>query len=102
MWSAAALPFEVTNKQMFFALSDLPAPRVVDVAFYLSNHTKFDGEAPTGFALLWPYFCGNLLPCRWQASDGNTCTLHFTGVPAGKTAVFPRVTAAKAPSYHIA
>jgi aminopeptidase N len=60
------------------------------------------GADDDGFTLLWPYYCGNLFPCRSNPADGTTFTLALTGVPAGQVAVYPAAIATEAPSYQIA
>ncbi|MDB4952808.1 MAG: metallopeptidase [Myxococcales bacterium] len=101
-WSGADLPFAVASSRMDLGLPRLDVPTTIDVAFHWSLHSKFDGESATGFTFLWPYFCGNLFPCHSQPSDGTTFTLDVTGVPAGKTAVFPPAIPASAPAYQLA
>jgi aminopeptidase N len=48
---------------------------------------------------LWPYFCGNLFPCKSDPADGVAFTLKVTGAAAGMTAVYPTSIPADAPSY---
>lgn len=63
---------------------------------------KLEGQLPSGTTFLWPYFCGNLFPCKSDPRDGLTFDVALTGVPAGQTAVFPAKIAAEAPSYQVA
>jgi len=76
-------------------------PLVVTIAFHYKFHGSFEGAAAAGYTLVWPYHCGNLFPCHSRPDDGLTMSLALTGVPAGKTAVFPP-TLTEAPSYQIA
>ena len=90
-----------TAKTIDLALAASDTPITIDVAFHYKTHTGFAGAAAAGYTFLWPYFCGNLFPCHSQPRDGLAMTLAVTGVPAGKTAVYP-TSIAEAPSYQLA
>ena len=71
---------------------------VVEYAF--KSHTMFDGWlAKEQVSFTWPYFCGNLFPCKSDPADGVAFTMKVTGAAAGMTAVFPAVIPSDAPSY---
>jgi len=65
-------------------------------------HDNFDGAMSTGLTLLWPYYCGNLFPCKSDPADGLTFSLSLTGVDSASTAVYPATIDADSPSYMIA
>src|SRR5262249_35022939 len=72
------------------------------VKYKFSSHGKsdFDGwMGGSGVTFLWPYFCGNLFPCKSDPADGLTVTMHVTGVENGLTAVYPATIPGAAPSY---
>ena len=73
----------------------------VVVEYTFKDHPgEFAGwDAGTQVTFLWPYFCGNLYPCKSDPSDGLTFTMSITGVPAGSTAVYPQTIPGAAPSY---
>ena len=83
------------------ALPASDGPLAVTIAFHYKHHASFEGAAVAGYTLVWPYHCGNLFPCHSQPDDGLTISLAITGVPAGKTAVFPPMLT-EAPAYQIA
>ena len=60
---------------------------------------EFNGYLPEGHTFLWPYFCGNLFPCKPETSDGLMFSLDVTGVPDGHIAIYPDVIPWNAPSY---
>lgn len=71
---------------------------VIEYAF--TPHTQFDGWLEQEqLSFLWPYFCGNLFPCKSDPADGAAFTIKVTGAAAGMTAVFPASIPADAPSY---
>ncbi|CAN5744999.1 hypothetical protein BH11MYX2_BH11MYX2_15650 [soil metagenome] len=80
---------------------DLALPtgeQTVELAYHFKTHANFDGYSTKGFTLVWPYYCGNLFPCHSDPADGVETTLAVTGVPTGKTVVFPP-SIGEAPSY---
>jgi aminopeptidase N len=77
-----------------------PAQVIVDYTF--TPHTSFDGLLPGGSTLVWPYWCGNLFPCKSDPADGLTFSLSVTGQPAGSTSVFAEQVDADSPSYMVA
>ena len=85
-------------------LLGLPAsrqPLQVELRYRWSHHEGFTGASSAGYTLTWPYWCGNLFPCHSHPEDGTTFSLALTGVPAGRTAVYPARIAAEAPAYQL-
>jgi hypothetical protein len=77
-----------------------PATVILDYSFKSHASSGFDGwMGSSGVSFTWPTFCGNLFPCKSGPDDGTSVTATVTGVPAGKTAVFPATIPAAAPSY---
>ena len=69
---------------------------VIDYAF--QDHDGFDGWMPAqGVSFLWPYFCGNLYPCKSDPADGQTFAMTVTG--ADGDAIYPETIPAEAPTY---
>jgi aminopeptidase N len=103
MIDSVSVPFLVDgpSKLMNLGIEATDQPITVEIAFHYKNHSNFTGAAAAGYTLLWPYYCGNLFPCHSQPRDGTAMTLSLTGVPAGKTAVYP-MSLAEAPSYQVA
>lgn len=98
---SVSVPYTVTGTQMDLGLGASANDSSVDFAFHYKNHTMFDGVSAAGYTLVWPYFCGNLFPCHSEPSDGTTFSLALSGVPAGKTAVYPP-SITESPSYMVA
>ena len=75
-----------------------PFEIVIDYRFEAQD--DFNGWMPeTGVSFLWPGFCGNLFPCRDAPAAGQRYRLNVTGVPEGKTAIYPQRIPAAAPGY---
>ncbi|MBW2454692.1 MAG: peptidase M1 [Deltaproteobacteria bacterium] len=72
------------------------------IDYGLSVHDKLEGFHSSGASFLWPYFCGNLFPCKSDPADGLQFDLTLSGLADGTTAVYPAHIAADAPSYMIA
>jgi len=104
MISSVTVPHTVdaTAKTMDLALPASASESTVEVTFSYTYKNNFNGASMVGYTLLWPYYCGNLFPCHSAPSDGTTFGLALTGVPPGKTAVYPTTISNQAPSYQIA
>jgi aminopeptidase N len=103
------LPYADTGDTLTLALPASTTPIVVDIAYRWRMHDwtgeeGFSGASSSGYTNTWPYHCGNLFPCHSHPADGSTFALALTGVPAGKTAVYPTAipAPAPAPAYQVA
>jgi hypothetical protein len=76
-----------------------PTDGELSVAFRFQERAELEGQTNTGVTFTWPYFCGNLFPCKSDPADGLRFTIELEGVPETETAVFPKVIPADAPSY---
>jgi hypothetical protein len=70
---------------------------VIDYAFQ-AHDGAFDGwmEAE-GVTFLWPYFCGNLYPCKSDPLDGQSFEMAVTGGEGD--VIYPASIPAEAPTY---
>lgn len=96
-----ALHFEDVGAQLDVGVPSSAEPAQIVVSYAYADHPDFDG-ATAGFTFLWPYYCGNLFPCKSDPADGLTMTLALTDVPAGQVAVYPPEIPSDAPSYQLA
>lgn len=78
------------------------APAAVSIHYSYRNHEDFDGAMNKGLTFVWPYFCGNLFPCKSNPDDGLQFKLALSGIPAQQQAIFPDAIIADAPSYMLA
>jgi aminopeptidase N len=74
----------------------------VRIDYHFRRHEGQQGISKNGTSFSWPYYCGNVFPCRSNPDDGLRFELSLHGVPAGKKAVFPTSIPAEAPSYQLA
>ena len=96
----AAIPFAVTGAQLDLAVGAEPVAVTIDYGW--RYHDNADGVAQAGYTLTWPYYCGNVFPCRSTPADGTSFELALTGVPAGATAVYPSEIQADTAAYQLA
>ena len=61
-----------------------------------------NGVREEGSTFIWPYFCGNIYPCKSTPNNGAILNLEFTGIPEGETVVHAKSTLTDAPSYMLA
>jgi len=95
-----ALAYTAENGKLHVALGRSHRAVEIEVEYAFKAHDQFDGWDPsTGLSFLWPYFCGNLFPCKSSPADGVRFRMQVTGVPAGAKAIFPASIPGDAPSY---
>lgn len=79
-----------------------PVTLVVSYSFN-TQASFFPGGGWLGqYTFTWPYYCGNLFPCRSNPAEGTTFSLNVQGVPAGSKAVYPSTIETEAPAYMLA
>lgn len=71
-----------------------------DFEYAYSLHKEWEGVMNTGTTMLWPYYCGNVYPCRSHPIDGVKYSLEL--MEAKETAVYPEKIDAQAPAYQLA
>ena len=77
-----------------------PASITIEYGYNLQH--QFEGALATGLTFTWPYYCGNLFPCRSNPDDGLQFKLAIEGVPPEQQAIFATDIAMNAPSYMLA
>jgi len=75
------------------------SPTAVTIDYAYNNHEDFDGAMSNGLTFTWPYFCGNLFPCKSDPVEGLQFQLSMNGLPMQQQAIFPADISADAPSY---
>ncbi|WP_437291877.1 M1 family metallopeptidase [Sorangium sp. So ce406] len=97
---SGALAHAVSSGQLDVGVPPTGSDATIIIDYAFKPHTEFDGWMPgSGVSFLWPYFCGNLFPCKSDPADGVRFTLRVTGVPEGMTAVYPESIPTAAPAY---
>lgn len=99
---AGPLPFAVEGGKLAVTLADASSPAEIVVEYGFEQQSGFDGLLKGGATFVWPYFCGNLFPCKSDPSDGLKLSLNVKGAPAGQSVVFPKSIEADAPAYMLA
>lgn len=75
-------------------------PLHVDYGFGFVEGSQ--GYSEKGSTVLWPYFCGNVFPCRSAPDDGMTFELSVSGHDEALSAIYPGEVYAEGPSYMLA
>ncbi|WP_434048430.1 MULTISPECIES: M1 family metallopeptidase [Sorangium] len=97
---SGALAHAVSSGQLDVGVPSTGSDATIIIDYAFKPHADFDGWMPEfGVSFLWPYFCGNLFPCKPDPADGVRFTMRVTGVPEGMTAVYPESIPTAAPSY---
>ena len=100
--ASGPLMFKVNGGQLDVGLPSSETDPRIEVDYRYLHHDKFEGVMSNGSTMLWPYYCGNMFPCKSNPADGLTFELSFSNVSAGQVAIFPTTIPADAPSYQIA
>lgn len=95
-----SIPWQVRAGALHVEHAANGGPFYIDYGFRVIG--KSQGYGKNGSTVLWPYYCGNLFPCRSGPDDGMTFELSVAGFPDGKVAIYPEVLPAEAPSYTLA
>lgn len=92
------LNFEAAEGQLDIGVPATGDTATVVIDYSFKDHDAFDGWMPAqGVTFLWPYFCGNLYPCKSDPADGQTFQMSVTG--AEGDAIYPESIPAEAPTY---
>ncbi|PVV06436.1 MAG: hypothetical protein B6D82_17915 [gamma proteobacterium symbiont of Ctena orbiculata] len=71
----------------------------IDYRFAIQD--DFNGLLRSGATFIWPYYCGNLFPCRSEPAEGSSYSLMLEGVPDGATGLFPQSITMDVPAYMV-
>jgi aminopeptidase N len=96
-----SLPYAWTDGRLDVVLPTGEALREVSVDYAFAANED-GGLLPMGATLTWPYYCGNVFPCRSNPAEGLLFSLDVTGVEEGLAAVYPPSIPAPAPAYQLA
>ncbi len=99
--AAGDVAFEVTDGVLDVGIQ-ARKPHELTIDYRFGLHSELKGALDSGSTFLWPYFCGNLYPCKSDPADGLRLDLWLNGVADDKVAIFPEHIAADAPSYMLA
>jgi len=83
-------------------IAHMPASGPIHIDYHFSREKQGEGFAKNGSTVVWPYYCGNLFPCRSGPSDGIQFELSLSGYASGQKAIYPEALIADAPSYTLA
>jgi hypothetical protein len=95
------LMFKTNAGQLDVGLPSSDTDPRIEVDYRYVLHDDFNGVMSNGLTMSWPYYCGNMFPCKSNPADGLTFELSLSNVNAGQVAVFPNTIPADAPSYQI-
>lgn len=76
-------------------------PVVLTINYAYRLHDSFDGILSNGLTFTWPYYCGNMFPCKSDPYDGLSFELELISIPLDMDVIYPTSILADAPSYMI-
>jgi len=95
-----SVPWEVRLGALHIAHVAASGPIHID--YHFKREKQGEGLAKNGSTVLWPYFCGNLFPCRSGPADGMQFEMQVSGYASTSKAIYPEELIADAPSYTLA
>ncbi|HKO92961.1 MAG TPA: M1 family aminopeptidase [Polyangiaceae bacterium] len=95
-------PLDSTREgtRLEFTLPASTAPLQVTFEYDWQLHERHDGISANGQIYTWPYWCGNVFPCR--SAPGGGSTFHLTLAGNDAPTLHPREIASDAPPYMLA
>ena len=94
------LTWEIADGRLDVALPREAGDSTIEVSYGFSVGARFEGLMDTGSTLIWPYWCGNLFPCRPDPADGARFGVQVSG--AGGVTVAAADSISPAPAYQVA
>lgn len=99
--AGADLTYDVDGRFLHVTVPKGSEPVDVVISYNYKLHNQLEGATLRNVTLTWPYYCGNLFPCKPDPADGLRFTASLT-VADGMTAVYPQTIPADAPAYMFA
>jgi len=96
------LMYKINGVQLDVGLPSGDTDPQIEITYRYLHHDEFDGVMSNGSTMSWPYYCGNMFPCKSDPADGLTFELSLSNVSTGQVAIFPKTIPADAPSYQVA
>ncbi|MES9992174.1 MAG: M1 family aminopeptidase [Candidatus Thiodiazotropha sp.] len=69
----------------------------IDYSFGIQD--DFNGLLQGGSTFTWPYYCGNIFPCKSEPAEGSSYSLMLEGVPEGAVSLYADSLALDVPAY---
>ncbi|MCG7897376.1 MAG: peptidase M1 [Candidatus Thiodiazotropha weberae] len=74
----------------------------LSIDYSLNLQSDFNGLLDGGMSFTWPYYCGNLFPCKSEPAEGSGYELQINGAPTDSEVIYPASVISDAPAYMLA
>jgi aminopeptidase N len=91
---------ELNRLDVGVPLSDESQTLSIEYSFNL--HDNQNGVLENGVTFTWPYYCGNVFPCRSEPAEGSHYQVMISGIPSGSIGIYPQSVSADMPAYALA
>lgn len=86
---------------------DVGVPISVDaqaltIEYNFNIQDNFNGLLQNGMTFTWPYYCGNVFPCKSEPAEGSAYELMVRGIPDDMLGIYPQSLASDMPAYMLA
>ncbi|MEJ2619528.1 MAG: M1 family aminopeptidase [Candidatus Thiodiazotropha sp.] len=96
------LNYQVENGTLDISLPHSTDDQIVSIDYNFNLQSNFNGLLDNGASFTWPYYCGNLFPCKSVPDEGSRYELQINGTPNGTEAIYPTSIISDAPAYMLA
>ncbi|PVV06180.1 MAG: hypothetical protein B6D77_16420 [gamma proteobacterium symbiont of Ctena orbiculata] len=76
--------------------------QTLTIEYNFSLHDDLNGILASGVTFSWPYYCGNIFPCKSIPAEGSSYELMLSGVPDDMLSIYPESIPTDAPAYMMA
>ncbi|MEW8506032.1 MAG: M1 family aminopeptidase [Candidatus Thiodiazotropha sp.] len=97
--NAMQLQFTTEQGRLDVGVPQSHEAQTLTIEYSFGIQDDFSGLLQSGATFTWPYFCGNLFPCRSGPAEGSSFSLMIEGVPEGEVGLYPDSITVDAPAY---
>jgi aminopeptidase N len=96
------LNYRTENGTLDIGLPYSTDEQIVSIDYNFNQQSNFNGLLQSGASFTWPYYCGNLFPCKSDPAEGSQYALQINGLPSDSEAIYPTSVISDAPAYMLA
>ncbi|MES9971253.1 MAG: M1 family aminopeptidase [Candidatus Thiodiazotropha sp.] len=76
--------------------------QTLSIDYSFSIQAELNGILDSGVTFTWPYYCGNIFPCKSMPAEGSSYELMLSGISDEMLSIYPESIPTDAPAYMLA
>jgi hypothetical protein len=76
--------------------------QTLSIEYSFNLHDNHNGVLENGVTFTWPYYCGNIFPCKSEPAEGSHYQMMISGIPRDSVGIYPQSVSADMPAYALA